>query len=33
MLSLTTTASVTFDADDPDQLRDFVATYLARGLR
>jgi AcrR family transcriptional regulator len=33
MLSLTTTASVTFDADDPDQLRDVVATYLARGLR
>jgi AcrR family transcriptional regulator len=33
MLSLATTESVTFTADDPEQLRAFVATYLAAGLR
>jgi AcrR family transcriptional regulator len=33
MLSLATTESVTFTADDPDQLRDFVDTFLAHGLR
>jgi AcrR family transcriptional regulator len=33
LLSLATTESVTFDADDPTEMRRFVDTYLAAGLR